>query len=138
MHADGDRLPYVSQLLRGLPLTAVVHVAGTGRGLASTGIIYGDARDGSLDALFDVSGDGVGVIGPLSIERNDGASLYARVAIDRTKSSVLGVVDAHRLSLRPGAMPALARASGWRSFRPSPERSTRRSSAPSTRAGSMS
>jgi autotransporter translocation and assembly factor TamB len=107
LHAPGDRLPYVSQLLRGLPLTSVVHVSGTGRQLASAGIVYGDARDGRLDGLFNVSGNGVGVIGPLSIERNDGASLYARVAIDRTKSSVLGIVDAHRLSLRPGAIPSL-------------------------------
>jgi autotransporter translocation and assembly factor TamB len=107
LHADGDRLPYVSQLLRGLPLTAVVHVEGVGTRLASAGIVYGDARDGRLDAMFNVNGDGVGVIGPFSIERNDGASLYARVALDRTKASVLGIVDAHRMSLRPGPIPVL-------------------------------
>jgi autotransporter translocation and assembly factor TamB len=107
LHADGDRLPYVSQLLRGLPLTSVVHVSGAGTRLASAGIVYGDARDGRLDALFNVSGDGVGVIGPLSIERNDGAALYARVALDRPKASVLGIVAAQHMSLRPGPIPVL-------------------------------
>jgi autotransporter translocation and assembly factor TamB len=107
LHAGGDRLPYVSQLLRGLPLTSVVHVQGIGTRLASAGIVYGDARDGRLDALFNVNGDGVGVIGPFSIERNDGASLYARIALDRPKAGVLGIIDAHRMSLRPGAIPVL-------------------------------
>jgi autotransporter translocation and assembly factor TamB len=107
LHADGDRLPYVSQLLRGLPLSGVIHVKGTGTRLATSGIVYGDARDGRLDAVFNVSGAGVGAIGPLSIERNDGASLYARVALDRPKASVLGIVGARHMSLRPGAMPEL-------------------------------
>jgi autotransporter translocation and assembly factor TamB len=107
LNAAGDRLPYVSQLLRGLPLTSVVHVQGVGTRLASSGIVYGDARDGRLDALFSVDGNGVGVIGPLSIERNDGASLYARVALDRPKASVLAIVDAHRMSLRAGVIPVL-------------------------------
>jgi len=107
LNADGDKLPYVSQLLRGLPLAGVVHVQGTGTRLASTGIVYGDARDGRLDAIFNVNGDGTGVIGPFSIERNDGASLYARIALDRPKASVLGIVDAHHMSLRPGPVPVL-------------------------------
>ena len=107
LHAAGDKLPYISQLLRGLPLTAVAHVEGVGTHLASAGIVYGDARDGRLDALFNVGGDGAGVIGPLAIERSDGASLYARVALDRPQASVLGIVDAHRMSLRPGPIPLL-------------------------------
>ena len=107
LHAAGDRLPYVSQLLHGLALTSVVHVAGIGTRLASAGIVYGDARDGRLDAIFNVNGDGVGVVGPLSIERTDGASLYARLALDRPKASVLAIVDARRMSLRSGTVPVL-------------------------------
>lgn len=102
VHSDGDALPYVPQLLRGLPLTAVVHLEGLGTKLASAGVVYGDAQNGSLDAMFNIDGNGTGVIGPLSIQRKDGASLYARVAIDHTQSTALGIVDAQRLSLLPG------------------------------------
>jgi autotransporter translocation and assembly factor TamB len=119
LHADGDRLPYVGQLMHGLQLTSVVHVAGTGTRIASEGIVYGAGRDGQLDAIFDVDGNGDGVIGPFSIERSDGASLYARLALDRTKGSVLAIADVHRFSLLPatarslpgiptGALPPLA------------------------------
>ena len=107
VHGDGDKLPYVPQLLRGLPLTAVVHVEGVGAKLATAGVVYGDASNGALDGMFNVDGGGNGVIGPLSITRNDGASLYARVAIDRTKSTALGVLDAHQFSLLPAKMVPL-------------------------------
>ena len=107
LHADGDRLPYVAQLVRGLPLTSVVHVEGTGTRLASAGIVYGDSHTGRLDALFNVDGNGDGAIGPFSIERSDGATLYARVALDRTKGSVLAIADAHRFTLLHGPAPAL-------------------------------
>jgi autotransporter translocation and assembly factor TamB len=107
LHADGDRLPYVAQLVRGLQLTSIVHVAGTGTRLASDGIVYGTGRDGQLDAIFDVDGNGDGVIGPFSIERSDGASIYARVALDRTKGSVLAIADVHRFSLLPAAVRTL-------------------------------
>jgi autotransporter translocation and assembly factor TamB len=108
LHADGDRLPYVSQLVRGLALNAVVHVAGTSTRLASSGIVYGNGSDGALDAIFDVDGNGDGVIGPLSIERTDGASLYARLALDHTLSSVLAIAGVQRFSLLPSrAVPTL-------------------------------
>jgi autotransporter translocation and assembly factor TamB len=103
----GDKLPYVPQIVPGLQLASVVHVQGMGTKLASSGLLYGDARSGNLDAIFNVDGGGNGVIGPLSIERNDGASLYARVAIDRTKSRALGIVAAHRFSLLPARMATL-------------------------------
>jgi len=40
-----------------LAIDAVVHVEGVGTRLASAGIVYGDARDGRLDAMFNVNGD---------------------------------------------------------------------------------
>ncbi len=107
LHADGDRLPYVGQLMHGLQLSTVVHVAGTGTRLASDGIVYGTGRDGQLDAIFDVDGNGDGVIGPFSIERSDGASFYARLALDRTHGNVLAIADAHRFSLLPAVIRAL-------------------------------
>ena len=107
LDAPGDRLPYVAQLLRGAQLHAVVHVAGSGRQLASAGIVYGDARDGKIEGLFDVDGNGDGTAGPLAIERNDGASLYARVALHHTTGSVLAIADAHRFTLLHAAVPQL-------------------------------
>jgi autotransporter translocation and assembly factor TamB len=107
LHADGDRLPYVGQLMHGLQLTSLVHVAGTGTKLASDGIVYGTSRDGQLDAIFDVDSNGDGVIGPFSIQRSDGASLYARLALDRSKGGVLAIADAHRFSLLPAAARTL-------------------------------
>ncbi len=107
LHADGDKLPYVGQLMHGLQLTTVVHVAGSGTKLATDGIVYGTSPNGQLDAIFDVDGNGDGVIGPFSIQRNDGASLYARVALDRTKGSVLAIADAHQFSLLPAAAHTL-------------------------------
>ena len=101
LHANGDRVPYVAQLMRGLQLNGVVHLTGTGTRLASTGIIYGNAPDGRLDAIFNADGNGAGVIGPFSIERNDGASLYARIALDRPKASVLAIAGAQHFSLLP-------------------------------------
>jgi autotransporter translocation and assembly factor TamB len=97
----GDDLPYMPEIVRGLHLASVVHVHGTGTKLASTGILYGDAPNGSLDAMFNVDGNGNCSIGPLSITRGDGASIYARVAIDRGKATALGIADAQHFSLLP-------------------------------------
>lgn len=108
LHADGDRLPYVAQLVPGLQLDGVVHLQGTGTRIGGTGILSGTSPDGRLDALVAVDGNGDGVVGPFSIERRDGASLYARVALARSKQSALAIVDAHRFSLLPAkAVPPL-------------------------------
>ena len=105
--ADGDRLPYVPQVLHGLQLASVVHLDGTGAQLGGSGIMYGNASNGRLDGLFSIDAKGNGVVGPVSIERNDGAVLYARVALDRNHNNASGIVDAEHFSLLPGHMPAL-------------------------------
>jgi autotransporter translocation and assembly factor TamB len=102
---DGDALPYVPQLVRGMQLGAVVHVSGTGARLATNGVVYGRGSGGSLNGLLALDGGGNGVIGPLAIQRNDGASLYARIAVDRRRGSAAGIVSARHFSLLP-ALPA--------------------------------
>jgi translocation and assembly module TamB len=99
----GDGLPYVPQIVPGLQLDGIVHVRGSGTQLATSGIIAGDGRAGSVRALIALDGNGDGTIGPLAIERNDGASLYARVAIDRHGARAVGLASAHHFSL---AFPA--------------------------------
>ena len=103
----GDALPYVPQLVRGLQLGAVAHVHGVGARLATSGVAYGDARTGNLAALFALDGGGNGVIGPLAVERNDGASLYARVAIDRRHDAASGIASAQHFSLLPARAATL-------------------------------
>jgi autotransporter translocation and assembly factor TamB len=107
LRGAGDGLPYVAQVLPGVRLAAVALVSGTGTRLAGRGILYGDAPDGRLDAFFDVDGGGSGVVGPLSVERGDGASLYARVALDGPAGRATGIVDVRRLALRPAPVPPL-------------------------------
>ncbi len=105
---DGDGLPYVPQIIGGLRLNAVAHVSGTGPRLATNGIAYGDGRGGNLEGIFALDAGGNGVVGPLSIERNDGASIYARVAIDRREQSASGILRAQRFALLPARRAALS------------------------------
>lgn len=104
---DGDGLPYVGQVLRGLRVGGVMTLAGVDEHLASSGIAYGDARDGRFDALFNVDGNGTGFVGPIAVQRNDGASIYARLAVDRRNNDVAGVVDARKFSLLRSLAPHL-------------------------------
>ena len=107
VNGNGNALPYVPQLVPGLQLASVVHVQGVGSKLASSGLLYGDAPRGNLDAIFSIDGAGNGTIGPLSVTRDDGASLYARVAIDRAQGTALGVVAANHFSLLPAQTATL-------------------------------
>ena len=104
---DGDRLPYVPQLVPGLRLNAVAHVSGSGSRLATNGLVYGAGRDGRLDAFIALDGGGNGTVGPLVVERSDGASLYMRVALDRRHDAGAGIASIRRLSLLPARRAAL-------------------------------
>ena len=84
-----------------------MHVQGTGAKLAAAGIVYGDAKRGRVDALFAMDPNGSGTVGPISIERSDGAAIYARVALDRTRGDGSGLVDVHHFSLLRARMPQL-------------------------------
>jgi len=107
VNGAGDALPYVPQLVRGVQIGVVAHVSGTGARLATNALVSGTGNDGEIDGLVALDGNGNGVIGPLSIRRADGASLYARVAIDRGHARASGVASARRFSLLPAPAATL-------------------------------
>jgi len=92
----------------GKQLDATVHLKGTGGELASDGVVQGDALGGRLSGIFAIDAKGNGTVGPLDFERADGASVYARVALDRAHAAATGVVDVRRLSLLGASLDAHA------------------------------
>ncbi|MGC2406347.1 MAG: translocation/assembly module TamB domain-containing protein [Candidatus Cybelea sp.] len=102
-----DAIPYASTLLPGLSVTALgVARADDAKAIALRGALWGGgAAAQQLDAIFDVDSRGVGSIGPLHLSDHRG-SLYARVALDRPRDSLLGLVDARDIRLL-AAQPAV-------------------------------
>ena len=109
---DPSGVPYAAQLVSGVGLNATVHLRGTGAQLASDGVVYGDGRGGHLSGIFALDANGNGIVGPLAFERSDGASVYARVTLDRTHQTAAGIVDVRRLSLLSLPHPSLPRLAG--------------------------
>ncbi len=95
----GDALPYVPQLVRGVRLSVVAHVSGSGEHLGTNALVTGSGSGGTIDGLLALDGGGNGVIGPFSIQRSDGASLYARVEVDRRRARASGIASARHFSL---------------------------------------
>jgi translocation and assembly module TamB len=101
-----EAIPYANSLLPGLSVTALaVARADDPKAIALRGAFWGDAAAQRLDAIFDVNSRGVGSIGPLHLSDHRG-SLYARVALDRPRDSLLGLVDARGIRLL-AAQPAV-------------------------------
>ncbi len=103
----GDALPYAASALPHATVHALVHLVGTGEKLAARGAVNATAPHGTLDAPFAFDADGRGSIGPLALDRADGATVYARVDYDRPDGIVDGVVSAHRLRLLRAARTQL-------------------------------
>ncbi len=105
--APAGSLPYLAQVVPGAALHGFATVAGTGAAVETHGLVEGSGPHDSLSAVFDVDPQGVGNVGPLLLDRADGATLYARVALDRPHSSAVAFVDASGLSLAHAASPPL-------------------------------
>jgi autotransporter translocation and assembly factor TamB len=111
LHVPSNGLPYVDNIVPGMPLEAVAIVRGTDARLAARGYLRGTNGADRLDAPFSIGGSGSGAIGPIVLQRRDGASLYARAAIDRTTNQTVAVADIRGLSLLPApavTLPGLA------------------------------
>ncbi len=92
-------IPYASLATAPMRLDAVALArSATPRAIGLSGWLQGRSRGASLDALFDVSPEGVGSIGPLVVRRGNGR-LYARVALDRPHGNAGGVLDAHAIAI---------------------------------------
>ena len=107
LDGNGDELPYVAQIVPGLQLAGALHVSGVGERLQTSGTAFGSGRAGDLSAFFHVDGAGDGVVGPLAVDRTDGASLYARVGFYRRHRASAGIVSATNFSLLPARLAPL-------------------------------
>lgn len=96
-----DAIPYASTLLPGVSVTGLaVARADDPKAIALRGALWGGGAAQRLDAIFDVDSRGVGSIGPLHLADRRG-SLYARVALDRPRDSILALIDARAVRLLP-------------------------------------
>ncbi len=108
MTGDTAGIPYAAQLANGIGLDATVHLQGTGSQLASDGVLFGAGRGGQLAGIFHLDPQGNGVVGPVAFDRSDGASVYARVTLDRTHQTGAGIVDVRRLAMHGASLDAHA------------------------------
>ena len=89
-------------LLAPMPLHAVATVGGEMRAPDIGGVLWGSGAGERVAGTFDLNGRGYGSVGPLRIERPNG-SLYARIAFDRPRATILGAALAHHFTLANGA-----------------------------------
>ena len=108
--ADGPAagLPYLNGATPGMDIHGIVLATGEDPAkIATRGLIYGQTPTQQLDGTFAISDRGTGTLGPLSIERASGESLYARAAIGRDRGRLAALVSAHDFTLTPAAAAAL-------------------------------
>src|SRR5579862_7134350 len=100
-HAPPGGAPYVSSLLPRAPLdAAVLATAYDPKAIAARGALWGAGGGESLGALFDIDQRGNGVVGPILAQSGNG-TLYARVTLNRSRGTSVGVVAARNFPL-PG------------------------------------
>ncbi|MBV8499714.1 MAG: translocation/assembly module TamB domain-containing protein [Candidatus Eremiobacteraeota bacterium] len=94
-------MPYIGSFLPGMSLqAAALATGGDPKAIALQGALWGSSSSERLDALFNVDQRGAGTVGPLYLTGRSG-SLYARIALDRSHRSSLGIAQAHGLALPP-------------------------------------
>ncbi len=94
--APPNTVPYSSTLLAGVPIAAsVLATSDSLKNIDGRGIVSGHAGGTTVAGLFDVTGDGVGTVGPLRITRG-GSSLYTAAFIDRPHQHIDALLDADR------------------------------------------
>ena len=104
--APTDGLPYAGSIAPGMRLWAIAVASGVDSKLATRGTLSGTGGGSTLEAPFAIDENGVGDIA-LALDRADGASVFARVALDRRTNDVAAILDAHGLSLRPAPSASL-------------------------------
>jgi hypothetical protein len=98
-HAPPGAAPEVGELLPQTPLNvAALATATNPNAIAIRGALWGAGGAQSLSSTFDVDARGNGTIGPL-IARSGGGSLYARVALNHTGGTSVGLIDARNFPL---------------------------------------
>lgn len=106
--APAASLPFVAGITPGMVLhAATLATADAPRRIALRGFIRGQTSAQSASALFSVNSNGVGVAGPMLVQGSGGRSLYARIAIDHPRGSIVALARATRFALHPAAPVAL-------------------------------
>lgn len=101
IHVPADALPYVDNLVPGMPLDGDAVVHGVDAKLALRGYVGGAHGGDRLDVPFAIAEDRSATLGPVALERHDGASVYARAAYDARSNASVAILDARALSLLP-------------------------------------
>jgi TamB, inner membrane protein subunit of TAM complex len=99
VHAPPGSIPYVGALLPKMPVDGVaLATANDPKAIAARGILWGAGIASRLDGIFDVDARGNGAIGPLYLRQRNG-SLYARIALDRSRALAVGLARLRNFSV---------------------------------------
>lgn len=102
-----NALPYVSAVVPGMPLHALILSTGDTLTTADTrGIITGSLGARSLSGTFNVSSNGTGILGPLAV-RDPHEHLYAIASIDHPHDRMSAYLDATHVRLATRLTAAL-------------------------------
>jgi len=106
VNGPSDVLPYAPAAIDPMPLHgALLATAPDFKHIETHGLLAGSNDSQRLTAIFNVTANGVGTIGPFAIEEPN-SSLLAQLAIDRPHNHITALVDARNFTVRPA--PALA------------------------------
>ncbi len=104
--APPSAIPYSSAIVPALPLHAsILATSDTLRNIDGRGILVGSSGASNIAGVFDVTGGGVGTVGPVRITRPGGSTLYATAFVDRPHQHIDALVDASHFRL---TMPQLS------------------------------
>jgi autotransporter translocation and assembly factor TamB len=101
-----DTVPYAATILGPMNLDAVAVASGSADAFAAGGVVEGTGPDATLAGTVRFAPSGNGSIGPVLLERRDGSSLYARVAVDRKAGESVAIVDADRFPIASHGLAA--------------------------------
>ncbi|MDQ2873113.1 MAG: hypothetical protein M3R35_08315, partial [Candidatus Eremiobacteraeota bacterium] len=80
--APSSRVPYVGSILDRQPLAGEALIAGTGSALGVRGYLASVTQPQNVNGFYDVGGNGIGTIGPISLAAA-GGTLLGAYSIDR-------------------------------------------------------
>ncbi|HEY8296407.1 MAG TPA: translocation/assembly module TamB domain-containing protein [Candidatus Baltobacteraceae bacterium] len=101
-HYEGpsSRVPYLGALVTDQPLAGEGILAGSGAAIGARGFLASTNAPLALNAFYDIGGDGVGTIGPLSVVAANGGTLDGAYAIDRSRGTSAFWATAQNLPVR--------------------------------------
>jgi hypothetical protein len=90
-HVNSDDVRSLAYLVPRQRIGAVASIRGVDAALLTNGLLWGNGPGGSSRALFRVAASGVGIIGPLEVQRSDGAAFLGVALMDRPRDIFAGI-----------------------------------------------